>query len=140
MAYADYLFYTAQFHGNAISEEDFPRLCERASEEIRAVTHGISDHVKNAQAMEAVRRAACALAEVLQDGERLRSSVFSAGPAVSSETVGGWSRSFRAPSLSNAELSDLQARKEAVLRLYLGEIPAFAHIFKVRSFRCPHRT
>lgn len=32
MAYADYTFYTADFHGNKISETDYPYFAERASE------------------------------------------------------------------------------------------------------------
>ena len=109
MAYADYDFYLNEYLGDAITGEDFPRLSQRASDYI------------------------------LLDESIMTASAFSGEQAVSSETVGGWSRSYRAPSVSSAEVSYLAGRKREALLLYLGELPAFAGIFKVRSYPCPHR-
>ena len=135
--YADYDFYLNSYFGNAISEEDFPRLSERASDYIRAATQGISDRVDGWQ-LEAVKKASCAIADVLLDESILTASVYSGEAQVSSETVGGWSRSYRAASFAAAEADNIKSRKADALVMYLGGLPAFARIFKVRSYPCPH--
>lgn len=137
MAYADYDFYLNTYFGNVISEEDFPRLSERASDYIRAVTQGISDQVDGVQ-LEAVKKASCAIADVLLDEEIMTASVYSGGAQVSSETVGSWSRSYRAPTLSVAEAENIRSRKVDALMMYLGGLQAFAPLFKVRSYQCLH--
>lgn len=135
--YADYDFYLNSYFGNAISEEDFPRLSERASDYIRAATQGVSDRVDGWQ-LEAVKKASCAIADVLLDESILTASVYSGEAQVSSETVGGWSRSYRAASFSAAEADSIKTRKADALVMYLGGLPAFSGIFKVRSYPCPH--
>lgn len=137
MAYADYTFYTDVYYGDQISEGDFPRLSERASDYIRAVTQGISDNVTG-NAEEAVKKAMCAVAEVIQDESRIISKAFSKEAAVSSETVGSWSRSYGSTSLSDTEIEYLENRKRESLLLYLGNLEEFSAIFKVRSYRCLH--
>ncbi len=136
--YADYDFYLNEYLGNAISSEDFPRLSERASDYVRALTSGISDTVDGWQ-LEAVKKASCAVAEVLLDEGIMTASLYSGGQAVSSEAVGGWSRSFRGASFSAAEAAYNNDRKRDALLLYLGNLPAFAPLFRVRSYPCPHR-
>ncbi len=136
--YADYDFYLNAYYGDAIAEEDFPRLSEQASDYVRAATGGISDTVDGPQ-MEAVKKASCAVAEVLLDESIMTAALYSGGHAVSSETVGGWSRSFRGPAFSTAEAEFNNGRKRDALLLYLGNLPAFAPLFKVRSYPCPHR-
>ena len=136
--YADYDFYLNEYLGNAISPEDFPRLSERASDYVRAATSGISDTVDGWQ-LEAVKKASCAVAEVLLDEGIMTASLYSGEQAVSSEAVGGWSRSFRGPALSAAEVEFNNNRKRDALLLYLGNLPAFAPLFRVRSYPCPHR-
>lgn len=135
--YADYNFYLNAYYGDAIAEEDFPRLSERASDYVRAATGGISDTVDGPQ-LEAVKKASCAVAEVLLDESIMTAALYSGGQAVSSETVGGWSRSFRGTALSAAEVEFNNSRKRDALLLYLGNLPAFAPLFKVRSYPCPH--
>ena len=137
MAYADYDFYLNTYFGNAVSEEDFPRLSERASDYVRSATRGISDTVDGWQ-MDAVKKASCAVADALLDEEIMTAGAFSGEQAVSSESVGGWSRSYSAPGLSAAQVEHIAARKRDAILLYLGEIPAFAGFFKVRSYRCLH--
>ena len=136
--YADYDFYLNEYFGDAISPEDFPRLSERASDYVRAATRGISDTVDSWQ-LEAVKKCACAVADVLLDESIMTANVYSGEQAVSSETVGGWSRSYKAPSVSSAEAAFHADRKRDALLLYLGNLPAFAPLFKVRSYSCLHR-
>ena len=135
--YADYDFYLNAYFGNAISEEDFPRLSERASDYIRAVTGGVSDRVDGWQ-QEAVKKASCAVADILLDEEIMTASAYSGEQAVSSETVGGWSKSYRSAALSAAEVENIKSRKADALMIYLGGLSAFAGIFKVRSYPCLH--
>ncbi len=136
--YADYDFYLNSYFGNAIAEEDFPRLSERASDYIRAATQGVSDKVDGWQ-LEAVKKASCAIADILLDESIMTASTFSGEQAVSSETVGGWSKSYRSPSISTSEVEYINSRKTEALMLYLGGLAAFAGIFKVRSYPCMHR-
>lgn len=138
MAYADYDFYLNTYFGNAVSVEDFPRLSERASDYVRAATAGISDTVDGWQ-VEAVKKASCAVADVLLDEEIMTAVAFSGEQAVSSETVGGWSRSYRSASLASADVEYIEKRKRDALLLYLGNLPAFAPLFRVRSYPCLHQ-
>lgn len=138
MAYADYDFYLNDYYGNAVTLEDFPRLCERASDYVRAATRGISDKVTGT-ALEAVKKCACAIADALLDESIMAAGAFSGEQAVSSETVGGWSRSYRSASLATADVEYIEKRKRDALRLYLGNLPAFRSLFAVRSQRCVHR-
>ncbi|MDE7053918.1 MAG: hypothetical protein K2O84_03770 [Oscillospiraceae bacterium] len=135
--YADYDFYLNTYLGGSISVEDFPRLSERGSDYVRAATEGVSDTVDGWR-LDAVKKASCAVAETLLDESVMTAAAFSGEQAVSSEAVGGWSRSFRSPSLSAAETAFLEGRKRDALRLYLGNIPAFAPVFRVRSYSCIH--
>ena len=69
----------------------------------------------------------------------MTAGAFSGEQAVSSETVGGWSRSYRAASLASADVEYIEKRKRDALLLYLGNLPAFAPLFRVRSYQCLHR-
>ena len=80
--YADYDFYLNEYFGDAISPEDFPRLSERASDYVRAATRGISDTVDGWQ-LEAVKKCACAVADVLLDESIMTANVYSGEQAVS---------------------------------------------------------
>lgn len=135
--YADYDFYLNTYFGNAIPEEDFPRLSTRASDYIRSMTRGLSDTVYGAD-LEAVKKASCAIADVLLDEEIMTASAFSGEQTVSSETVGAWSRSYVSSSFSAAAIEQVENRKTDALMLYLKNLPAFAPLFKVRSYRCLH--
>lgn len=135
--YADYDFYLNTYFGNAIPAEDFPRLSERASDYIRAATRGLSDTVDGGQ-LDAVRKASCAVAEALLDEEIMTAGSFSGEQIVSSETVGSWSRSYGSSSFSAAAAEQIEKRKADALTLYLKNLPAFAPLFKVRSYRCLH--
>lgn len=136
MVYVDYDFYLNVYLGNAIASEDFPRLAARASEYVSGVTKGQSDRVAGRD-REAVQKAVCAVAEVILDENIMTASAFSGGAAVASETVGGWSRHYASAGISAAQTENISARKRDALLLYLGGLPSFAGIFKVRSYRCP---
>lgn len=135
--YADYDFYMNTYFGNSISWEDFQRLSTRASDYIRSATHGLSDTVDGWQ-LEAVKKASCAIADVLLDEEIMTASAFSGEQTVSSETVGSWSRSYGSSSISTASAEYNEKRKTDALMLYLKGLPAFAPMFGVRSYRCLH--
>lgn len=138
MSYCDYEFYTEVYFGNQIAEDDFPRLSSRASDYIRFVTKGISDNVEGLN-LEAVKKATCAIAEILLDESRMAANVFSEGNAVSSETVGSWSKSYHSPTLSAAQIEYINNRKKEALLMYLGNLPAFKTIFGVTSYKCIHQ-
>lgn len=118
MAAVDYTFYTGSYLGNAIREEDLPRLAARACEQIQAWTRGA---VKpDEKSPEAVKKAVCALAEVLGDEERLNDAAFGENRGLAGETVGDWSRSYAVTGATDTELQLLERRKRQALELYLG--------------------
>lgn len=138
MAYCDYDFYLNVYFGNCVSEGDFPRLSERASDYIRSATQGAAENVVGWQ-LEAVKKCTCAIADILLDEEIITANVYSSGQQVSSESVGNWSKNYKSQSLSTAEVENISTRKRGALLLYLGGLAAFERIFKVRSFPCLHR-
>ena len=38
MAYTDYQFYTTKYFGDAVTEEEFPKYAERASERVDSIS------------------------------------------------------------------------------------------------------
>lgn len=121
MAYADYDYYQNVYQGVAIGPEDFPRLAQRACAYIDAAT---MDRARNAAGgrMEAVRKAVCALAEVLQDEERVMKRTFSSDRPVQSETVGPWTKNYGPSAVTGAETGLLDSRKREMLQIYLGPV------------------
>lgn len=99
--YADYPYYVGTYRGSTIAEEDFPRLATRASSYLDSICNA-GDH----QSEDAVKMAACAVAEAWQVNEQ--------GGEVVSESVGRWSKSFAASGKGKGALL-----WEAAL-LYLG--------------------
>lgn len=134
MPYADYEFYTNEYFGNSITEDDFPRLSARASDYVYAYTQGISDTVTGKD-MEMVKKATCAIAEIIQDETNMSATAYAGGAKLSSETVGSWSQSY-STSFTNTEVEYIDKRKSEALMLYLGNISSFSPVFRVRSFKC----
>ena len=66
MAYADYKFYTESF-GNVVPETDFPRLAERASDFVDAMTFDrlVDGLPTNERSQKRVKKAVCSLAELM---------------------------------------------------------------------------
>lgn len=117
MAYVDYTFYTSEFYGTAISEDDFPGLSLRASAYVGAVTMGRAD-MESTEAKNAI----CAVAEVMQEQQRVMGSAYTGEASISSETVGSWTRNFRASSFSMSDLEVFDKRKKEAVLLYLGSV------------------
>ncbi|WP_085832863.1 hypothetical protein [Clostridium merdae] len=106
-AFADYTYYQNSFHGNAVSEADFPSLAVKASAYVRAITFGRADAGR-----EEIKDATCVAAEVIQQLEKERS-----GTAKSSENVGSWSVSYLNP---NALGLDERTRISQAVDIYLA--------------------
>lgn len=137
--YTDYDFYINVYRGNAVEEEDFPRLYMRASEYVFGMTRGLVARVPE-QHMEPVRMCVCAISEIIQDEERLSAQSFSGEKPVSSESVGSHSISYSSPAMSGAESEYIGSRKREALFLYLSTVPLLSGLFGVRSYKCTHRT
>ena len=132
MAYADFEFYTTQYGGKAIAEEDFPGLANRAAAYIDMATRGTAKRATG-EALTGVQMANCALAEIFQDEARVATSAFSPEGSIQSETVGSWSRTYGSTSYSAAEIEVFDRRKKEVLLLWLGN----TGLLKVRAIpRC----
>ncbi len=128
MIYADYGYYTNTYMGNAIAEEEYPRLATRAGQYLDYITMGRAE--KNA-GLEAVKMCACAIAEqykTIAAANSLSLQSLQAGSAdtaeVQSESVGSWSRSYRsggdsAQSASNAAQTARTALMDTAL-IYLA--------------------
>lgn len=139
MQYADYDFYANVYLGNKIAPEDFPRLSARSSEYIKGLTRCRADQVPQEQ-REPVQLAVCAVAEILQDEQRMVKRSFSTDRIVSSETVGSHSVSYGSPSISSSESEYIASQKRETALQYLCTVPALAGLFGVRSFSCIHHT
>ena len=66
MAYADYKFYTESF-GNVVPETDFPRLAERASDFVDAMTFDrlVDGLPADERSQKRIKKAVCSLAELI---------------------------------------------------------------------------
>lgn len=67
MAYADYEFYTTSCFGSVVPETDFPRLAERASDFVDAMTFDrLADGLpENERSQKRIKKAVCSLAELM---------------------------------------------------------------------------
>lgn len=127
MIYADYEYYSMNYMGRLIQEDDFPRLALRAGRYIDYIT--LNKAQKNAD-LEAVKMCCCALAELeqqIETAQELAQKSLSAetvdGSEVQSESVGGWSRSYRAGGSSAQAATDaaasVKSERLSVVREYL---------------------
>lgn len=118
--YANYDFYRTCYKGNLIDEKDYDRVAGRAADIISCATLGRSDGVLSDTVMHRVKRLNCALAEVTHNQETAESAVFSTdGGAVSSESVGSWSRSYGANSAIAAQVQSIEDRQKRLIAQYL---------------------
>ena len=103
MVYADSTYYTTEYHGT-MPVADFDRLSRQASTHLDRLTFG---RIQNEWISDArVKDACCAVADVLYRQEQ--------GGEVTSETTGGWSRSYTTTGKTAAQSI------RAAARLYLG--------------------
>lgn len=134
MSYADYDFYVSEYKGKAISAYDFDALAQKASAYIDYATMRRAKTTAG-EARYAVQCATCALADVLDDGEKLNASAYSAEQPLASETVGSWSRSYGSKSTSTVDLQLLENRKREAVAMYLAPFG----LLKARgAVPCPH--
>lgn len=118
VSYADYSYYTNTFYGTAIAETDFPRLALRASDFIDYITRNKAAKATDANVIDALSKACCALAEQIQTDERSKAiaaqtaaaALASGSGEIKSESVGSYSVSF---STSADYLSADKAKAEA---------------------------
>lgn len=143
MIYADYEYYKDEYRkgytgGSFLSAEAFPFLAGQASAYIDNFTKGMAERA-GGEALERVKQACCALAEVMGEENAMSASAFAAGGKISSETVGGWSRSFASTTVSASEVEYLEQKKRDVLTLYLGNVPELAGLFGTTSYKYAKR-
>ena len=76
MAYADYQFYTEKYYGDTVPESDFPKYAERASDRIDAITFDrlVNGFPEEERAVTKVKKAVCAVAEVLYQIDQIKKS------------------------------------------------------------------
>lgn len=144
MAYADWTFYTTEYYGDQLIEQEFPKFAERATVYVYSYTQGVSqkiiDAAESTPAKRMVKLATCAIAEILQDEDTATKRTFAKGQVVSSETVGSHSRSFATGGMTQTDIDLIDKRKKEALFLYLGHLPEFEYLFRTRSYPCIHRT
>lgn len=136
MAYADYVFYTKEYGGKTISEENFPALANRAAAYIDMATSGRSQ-LAAGEALTAVKMANCALSEIFQDEVNMAVSSYTTEGRLSSETVGSWSRTYRNEAASGVDISWLNNRKEEALLMWLGNT-GFLKVRAIPRCQCFH--
>lgn len=119
--YADYEFYVNVFYGDKINQADFPKWAERASERLNYATMGRITKEALARYENGVKRAMCAVAEVLYD---LDLATKNAGTNIASRSSGGESISYAFKDTTiTAVLSDKNAQEKLIfdtIRIYLG--------------------
>ncbi len=110
MIYADFNFYSAEFLGNKIPEENFDFYALRASEELDSRTFG-----RIGEVTPDIKKACCGVAEVLYS-EGI--SISNSENRINSEKVGDYSVSYFEPSENYEKTVNKKINSE--LKKYLG--------------------
>lgn len=116
MAYCDYEFYTTEYLGNVITEADFPRLSQRASDKIDVITfdrlaEGLPTDERVAKK---VKKAVCAVAELMLDYENANSTMRNnGGLVVSSVSSGSESISYKTDAQISEKEHNIEIRQVA---------------------------
>lgn len=121
--YADFTYYRDTYHGVAVPEADFPRLAQRASEQVDFLTRYRAAAYAVTVDPAPIANATCAIAEVLWQGERGGASSGAAGSekVIKGETVGKQRvdyAAFHAASAVGQSYLNWQMAKAAALHLY----------------------
>lgn len=133
MVYADYEFYATVYGGTALGEENYRQFAQKASAYIDYITMNRARSVSG-EKMCAVKNCMCAMAELEQDLSRIDGITYSGERPVSSETVGGWTRSYATKSLSQADVQRTETRRREIAFSYL----AATGLLKARGYgACP---
>lgn len=90
MAYADYEFYTTSYFGSVVPETDFPRLAERVSDFIDAMTFDrlVDGLPTNERSQKRIRKAVCSLTELMYQIELAEKNAANAAASGTSTTIG----------------------------------------------------
>lgn len=90
MAYADYEFYTTSYFGSVVPETDFPRLAERASDFIDAMTFDrlVDGLPTNERSQKRIKKAVCSLAELMYQIELAEKNATNAAVSGASTAIG----------------------------------------------------
>ena len=141
MIYADYEFYSGCYYG-IVSEEEFQRLAVRASSFLDYYTQ---NRAKKYADLHEVKTACCALVDkykAIETAQELAQKNLAAGLAsdegeLQSETVGGYSRTFRSSGDSSAAAlkaaNDIKAALADTAREYLAHTGL---LYRGRCFAC----
>lgn len=89
MAYASYEYYTKQYYGSAISEDEWERLSKAATDAVNRATFYRMDGWPDEKILDVVRDAVCAVAELIQQRE------VEEARGITSENNDGYSVSYR---------------------------------------------
>lgn len=89
MAYADYKFYTESF-GNVVPEADFPRLAEKASDFVDAMTFDrlVDGLPENERSQKRIKKAVCSLTELMYQIELAEKNATNAAVSGTSTAIG----------------------------------------------------
>lgn len=141
--YACFDYYYDVYGGRAVEAEDFCRLSVRASSFIDYCTMG---RAKNRADMDEVKMCCCALVEqynLIDTAQALaqkstKTANASDSGEVQSESVGGWSRTYRSGGDSaSAALKTAQSAKDALLST-VAEYLANTGLLRARGYgACP---
>lgn len=141
MIYADYEFYCCCYYGN-VNEEDFQRLAVRASSFLDYYTQ---NRVKKCTDLHEVKMACCALVDkykAIETAQELVQKNLSTGLAsdfgeLQSETVGGYSRTFRSSGDSSvAALKAADSMKSALADTAREYLAHTGLLYRGRCFAC----
>lgn len=111
--YADYDFYTNDYHGFMISESEFPYFSERASAYIDSVTFGRAKKLSEDN-LKLVKLAVCACCETYKSVQKNPDTL-----GISSETVGDHTISYTSTSAAQTAIETGNALYRNV-KQYLG--------------------
>ena len=92
MMYADFAYYSGNYGGSLIPENDFDHYSAKASDRIDAVTFGRLENGIPDEFSEKVKRCTCELAEIIYIYSTIsKSSVSAENSSISSEKIGEYS-------------------------------------------------
>ena len=109
MVYADYDYYIGTYGGKAISPADWPAMVRDASRHLDALTSG---RAEANSAMQEIRMATCAMADVLQAVQ----AAACGASGIASEKTGSYSVSYQSPA-AVMQAHAMQLRSAAQLYL-----------------------
>ena len=90
MAYADYDFYKTSYFGSVVPETDFPKLAEKASDFIDAMTFDrlVDGLPTNERSQKRIKKAVCSLTELMYQIELAEKNATNAAVSDTSTAIG----------------------------------------------------